>query len=133
MMNYRERIAFNRSRLDPVSGDQMEIRILRERVTELEVQLARYVPDPTVWGDVREEAEREWAHLLVAVDRGDRDVMLGVEGVVALRAIGGWNAVAYCGDEVDLERRRQEFLAAFGVTRRERARAALPTGGEADG
>ena len=64
------------------------------------------------------DAESEWQRLVGAVSRGDVGVLLSSEGASALRSAGGWVAVAFAGDEHDLARRRQEFVASF-VTRRE--------------
>jgi len=115
---------------------------LRERVSTSEFEAAaRFVfdndsfwPSPARFvevarGNPKEEAEREWRVLLDSCTRGDRGVLLSPDGAAAMRAAGGWNAVAYCGDDHDLARRRREFIGEF-VARRdmaERASRGLPT------
>ena len=115
---------------------------LRERVSTDEFEVAaRFVfdndsfwPSPARFaevarGNAREDAEREWVRLLGSCSRGDRNVLLSPEGAAAMRAAGGWNAVAYAGGERDLAVRRREFIGEF-VARRdqaERATRALPT------
>jgi len=78
-------------------------------------------------GNPREEAEREWRRLLDSCARGDSGVLLSPDGAAAMRAAGGWNAVAYCGDDYGLARRRREFVSEFVARRDAVARVALPT------
>jgi hypothetical protein len=113
---------------------------LRERLSTEEFEAAaRFVfdhdsfwPSPArfvevVRGNAKEDAEREWQTLVNACSRGDRDVLLSPEGAAAMRAAGGWNAVAYAGCERDLAVRRREFITSFTAQRDAQERAALPT------
>jgi hypothetical protein len=78
-------------------------------------------------GNPKDEAEREWYRLVGACSRGERTPLLSPEGAAAMRAVGGWNAVAYCEGDVPLDRKRTAFLRAFAAAREERdVQARLP-------
>lgn len=81
-------------------------------------------------GNARDDGEREWARLLDACARGDRNHLPSAEGAAAMRAVGGWNAVAYCEGDHNLDRKRVGFLRAFAAAREEREyqNRALPAG-----
>ena len=113
---------------------------LRERLSTEEFEAsARFVfdhdsfwPSPArfvevVRGNAKEDAEREWQMLLSACSRGDRGVLLSPEGAAAMRAAGGWNAVAYASGDHQLGSRRREFITSFTAQRDAQERAALPT------
>ena len=61
-------------------------------------------------GNPKDDAEREWTVLLDACSRGDRNVLLSPEGAAAMRAVGGWNAVAYCENTSALAAKHREFV-----------------------
>jgi hypothetical protein len=106
---------------------------LRDRLTTAEFeQAARFVFDQdSFWpaparfielaqGNARDDAEREWTALVDSCARGDRNVLLSPEGAAAMRAVGGWNAVAYCEGDRNLDSKRRAFVAAFKDRREER-------------
>jgi hypothetical protein len=47
-------------------------------------------------------------------------VLLSPEGAAAMRAVGGWNSVAYCSGDRALEDKRRAFARAFASHREER-------------
>ena len=84
-------------------------------------------------GNPRDDAEREWRRLVDACARADRNVLLSPEGAAAMRAAGGWNAVAYCEGDVNLDRKRGLFVRAYTAAREDRevaARLPAPVGAE---
>jgi len=106
---------------------------LRDRLTTAEFeQAARFVFDQdSFWpaparfielaqGNARDDAEREWTALIDACSRGDRNVLLSPEGAAAMRAVGGWTAVAYCEGGRHLDSKRRAFVSAFKDRREER-------------
>ena len=106
---------------------------LRDRLTTEEFeQAARFVFDQdSFWpaparfielaqGNAKDDAAREWARLLGSCARNDRNVLLSPEGAAAMRAVGGWNAVAYCEGDVNLDRKRVGFARAFAAAREDR-------------
>ena len=79
-----------------------------------------YWPTPKRFRDLalgvsKVEAARDWASLLNACQRNDQQLNLSPAGLVALRAIGGWKAVAYAEGEFRLSSLRKAFLEAYGV------------------
>ena len=106
---------------------------LRDRLTTQEFeQAARFVFDQdSFWppparfielaqGNARDDAEREWRALVDACQRGDRGILLSPEGAAAMRAVGGWNAVAYCEGDHNLDRKRGLFIRSFAAAREDR-------------
>ena len=106
---------------------------LRDRLSTQEFeQAARFVFDQdSFWpaparfielaqGNAKDDAEREWVALVDSCQRGDRGVLLSPEGAAAMRAVGGWNAVAYCEGDRNLDAKRRAFVAAFKERREER-------------
>ena len=119
---------------------------LRDRLTTPEFEAAaRHVFDhDAFWpaparfielahGNPRDAAEREWAVLIDACARGDRNTLLSPEGASAMRHVGGWAAVAYCEGELNLDRKRGSFVRAFIAAREDRdviARLPAPAGAD---
>jgi hypothetical protein len=106
---------------------------LKDRLsTEEFEQAARFVFDQdSFWpaparfielaqGNAKDDADREWVRLLDSCSRGDRNVLLSPEGAAAMRAVGGWNSVAYCSGDRALEDKRRAFARAFASHREER-------------
>jgi hypothetical protein len=106
---------------------------LKDRLTTSEFeQAARFVfdqdqfwPAPARFielaqGNPRDDAEREWRALLDSCARNDRGVILSSEGGAAMRAVGGWNAVAYCENPHQLEVKHRAFVQHHQGAREER-------------
>ena len=112
---------------------------LKDRLTTEEFeQAARYVFDQDAFwpaparfielaqGNPRDDADREWVRLVDACGRGDRNVLLSPEGAAAMRAVGGWNAIAFCEGDTNLDRKRVGFTRAFTTAREDRELLRLP-------
>jgi len=106
---------------------------LKDRLTPEEFeQAARFVFDQdSFWpaparfielaqGNTKDDAEREWRALLDACARGDRNLLLSPEGAAAMRAVGGWNAIAYCESPHHLEAKHRSFVQHHVGAREER-------------
>ena len=122
---------FGRTPNEHVIGRYYET--LRDRLSTSEFeQAARFVFDQDAFwpaparfielaqGNAKDDAEREWVALVDSCQRGDRGVLLSPEGAAAMRAVGGWNAVAYCEGDRNLDSKRRAFVAAFKERREER-------------
>lgn len=86
---------------------------------------ARRIVD-VVKGNAKDHAASDWQALLRLVQTGSSDISdLSAPAVAAMKAAGGWRAVAYAEGDYQLEQLRKRFLAAHQTQTTQPARPQL--------